>query len=548
MFALSDRYVEAVADLDPLEATFAGIGGRDDRLPTLDPDWHEARAELDRRTRRELAALADESEADRLARLVLDERLATELEVHESGHWRRDLNVIASPLQGLLEVVDLADTSTATGRRALAERTEALPDALRGYRESLRAGLDAGDTVAMRQVERGIDQTRARAAHLQHAVAPLVDDPEVGERLRAAADRAAAAYLGLGDWLRDEYAPRARADDAVGVERYRLYQRRFLGADPDPAEAYAWGWSEVHRLRAEMARVGRLVLPDHELPDVLHHLQEESDFAVHGVEAFRDWAQRHVDHMVEVVGRDHVDIAEPIRRCDVRVSPPGGSTAAHYTGPSEDGSRPGVYWQPDLQRDRYPLWGQVTTANHEAVPGHHLQIAQVVLGGAPMSRYQRMLCWISGHGEGWALYAERLCHEAGLLDRPEAVMGYLASSMLRAVRVVIDIGVHCGYPLPDDAPVHAGEPWTWDAAFDLARALTGDSAQEIASEIDRYFGWPGQAPSYKLGEREWLAARDDARSATGAEFDARRFHTEALNLGSLGLDLMRTEVVRAVTR
>lgn len=548
MFDLSDRYVDAVADLDPLGATFAGIGGRDDRLPALDPEWHEARAELDRRTLSELTDLADESEADRRARLVLEERLRVALDVHESGHWRRDLNVIASPLQSLLEVVDLADTSTPRGRSALARRIEALPGSLRGYRESLRAGLDAGDTVAVRQVERGIEQTRARASHLQDVVAPLADDPEVGDRLRVAADRAAAAYLGLGDWLRDEYAPHARPDDPVGVERYRLYQRAFLGADPDPAEAYAWGWTEVHRLRAEMEHVGRTILPGARLPEVLHHLQEESDFAVHGVEAFREWAQQHVDHMVEVFGRDHFDIAEPIRRCDVRVSPPGGSTAAHYTGPSEDGTRPGVYWQPDLQRDRYPLWGQVTTANHEAVPGHHLQIAQVVLGGAPISRYQRMLCWISGHGEGWALYAERICHENGLLERPEAVMGYLASSMLRAVRVVIDIGVHCGYALPDDAPVHAGEPWTWEAAFDLARAMTGDSAQEIASEIDRYVGWPGQAPSYKLGEREWLAAREDARSAMGAAFDAKRFHTEALNLGSIGLDLMRTEVVRAVTR
>lgn len=548
MFALSDRYVDAVAALDPLEATFAGIAGHDDRLPAYDPAWHEARAELDRATLAELATIDDESGADRLARLVLEERLRVALELHASGAWQRDLNVIASPLQLLVEFVDLVDVASPQGRADLASRLEALPGSLAGYRASLQVGLDAGDTVAIRQVRRGIEQTRARAPHLVEVVAPLADDPDSGERLRAAATRAADAYLAFGDWLRDGYAPHARADDAVGIDRYRVHQRAFLGADPDPAEAYAWGWTEVHRLRAEMEAVAQQILPGADLTTALHHLQHESDFAVHGVEAFRDWAQAHVDHMVDVFGRDHFDIAEPIRRCDVRVSPPGGSTAAHYTGPSEDGSRPGVYWQPDLQRDRYPLWGQVTTANHEAVPGHHLQIAQVVLGGAPMSRFQRMLCWISGHGEGWALYAERLCHEAGLLHRPEAVMGYLASSMLRAVRVVIDIGVHCGYPLPDDAPVHPGEAWTWEAAFDLALLLTGDSPQEITSEIDRYFGWPGQAPSYKLGEREWLAAREDARSAMGDAFDAKRFHTEALNLGSIGLDLMRTEVVRAVTR
>ena len=550
VFDLSDAHVEAVAAHDPLSATFEGIAGHDDRLPALDPEWHEARAALDRTTLERLAALPDEGPGDRLARLVMVERLGVALDDHAAGGWSRDLNTIASSLQALVEVIDLVDMQSEQARADLAARLEALPASLEGYRRSLAVGIERRDTVALRQVERAIDQTRQRAGYFVEAVAGAGEGSDgsgaLAARLERAAAAAGAAYTAFGEWLADTYAPVARAADGVGLERYRLAQRVFLGADPDPADSYAWGWTEVLRLHEEMRVVADEILPGAGLAEVLAFVEDESDYAVSGIDAFRDWAQGHVDAMIETFGRDHFDIAPAIRTCDVRVSPGGGSTAAHYTAPTEDGSRPGIYWQPDLGRERYPLWNQVTTANHEAVPGHHLQIAQVVFGGAPLSRFQKLFGWNSGHGEGWALYAERLCAELGLLPRPEAVLGFLAAAQLRAVRVVIDIGLHCGYRLPENSPVHPGAEWSWQVAFDLARAMTGESAQEITSEIDRYCGWPGQAPSYKLGEREWLAARDDARSAAGSAFDQKRFHTIALNLGPIGLADLRREVVEAM--
>lgn len=552
VFALADRYVDEFAQSDPTTATFAGLAGHDDRLTDLSPQGWEARAERDRRALQALAALDETTfdSADRLAAAVMKERLGVAVDEFEHGMWRRDLNTIASSLQSVIEVMDLTGTADAEQRQALVRRLEAVPEVLAGYRASLQAGLDIGDTVAIRQVQRAVEQTRARAAHFVEIAETLTHDESVASRARAAGRAAASAYEGLGTWLAEEYAPRARTTDGVGVEAYRLAQRSFLGADPDPAEAYAWGWDRVHQLRSAMASVANSILPGASLDEVLHHVEHESDFAVTGIDAFCAWAQRHVDHMTEVLGRDHFTISEAQRRCEVRVAPPGGATAAHYTGPSEDATRPGIYWQPDLQRDRYPLWNQVTTANHEAVPGHHLQISQVVLGGAPLSRFQKMLAWTSGHGEGWALYAERLCHELGLLERPEAVLGYLAAAQLRAVRVVIDVGVHCGFPLPHDAPIHGGTLWTWDTAFELARLCTGESPAEMTSEIDRYFGWPGQAPSYALGEREWLAARDDAQAraqARGARFDLPAFHAAALDLGSMGLSTLRSEIALAVT-
>lgn len=548
IFELADRHVELYAAHDPLGATFAGIDGYEDRFPTLSPNWHDELDRLNQQTLSGLAALPDSGNPeDRVARLVMGERLQVERDLHASGHWRRDLNNIASPLQGILEVFSLADTSTAEGRTALLERLRAFPTAVDGIRDCLAEGLRAGDTAAIRQVTACIEQTRQRSEFLPDLVAPFTNDPSLGEHLGRAAASARAAYLGFGDWLESTYAPAARLSDGVGRDRYRLAQRQFLGADPEPEDSYAWGWSEIHRIRAEMMEIGQHILPGASLAEVLEHVERDSDFAVHGLDAFVDWAQGHVDAMISTFGRDQFDLPPALRRCEVRAAPGGGSTAAHYTGPSEDGSRGGIYWQPNLGDGRYPLWNQVTTANHEAVPGHHLQIAQVVLGGAPVSRFQKVLGWISGHGEGWALYAERLCAELGLLERPEAVLGYLAAAQLRAVRVVIDIGIHCGLPIPDDAPLHPGAEWTFENAFEMARYLTGESEAEMTSEITRYFGWAGQAPSYKLGERQWLAARDEARGALGPAFDLKTFHTAALNLGPIGLDLLRTEVVQAVT-
>lgn len=557
VFDLADLYVDDFARTDPISATYAGLSGHDGRLTDLSPNGWALRAERDRRALRALDELGPESVADPVARraaAVMRERLSVAVDEFDSGAWRRDLNTIASSFQAVLEVMDLSDPADDLGREALVARLEAVPATLSGYRQSLTAGMDAHDTVAIRQVARAVEQSRARAQHFvsvaDHVVHAVGADTPLAERARRAGARAAQAYYDLGTWLADDYAPHATVHDAVGLERYRLAQRSFLGADPDPHESYAWGWQRVHELRDAMRRIATDLVPGGDLHEALHHVEHDSDFAVYGIDAFRDWAQSHVEHMIDVLGREQFHLTPALRRCEVRVAPAGGSTAAHYTGPSEDASRPGIYWQPDLQRDRYPLWNQVTTANHEAVPGHHLQIAQVVLGGAPLSRFQRMLAWTSGHGEGWALYAERLCHELGLLDRPEAVLGYLAAAQLRAVRVVIDIGVHCGLALPADAPVHPGADWTWEVAFDLARTCTGESVEELTSEIDRYFGWPGQAPSYALGEREWLAARDDARErcvANHRPFHMASFHATALDLGSMGLSTLRSEIAAAFT-
>ena len=169
------------------------------------------------------------------------------------------------------------------------------------------------------------------------------------------------------------------------------------------------------------------------------------------------------------------------------------------------------------------------------MPGHHLQSGAARLAGDRLSRFARTT-FVSGHGEGWALYAERLSDELGWFDEPGTRLGMLAGSALRAARVVIDIGVHLGLPLPD------GSRWTFEKASDVLRKRGRAEPHRVHAEIVRYFGWPAQAISYKLGERAWLAARAEAQRRPG--FDLKTWHTAALALGPIGLAALAEELRR----
>ena len=156
-----------------------------------------------------------------------------------------------------------------------------------------------------------------------------------------------------------------------------------------------------------------------------------------------------------------------------------------------------------------------------------------------LNSWRRLMCWVSGHGEGWALYSERLMADLGYLDDPGDRFGMLDAQRMRAARVVLDIGVHLGKPCPQE---WGGGTWDAEKAWPFLKANVNMPESFVRFELNRYLGWPGQAPSYKVGQRLWEAARDDAKAAAqgrGEEFDAKSFHARALNLGSVGLDVLR---------
>jgi uncharacterized protein (DUF885 family) len=194
------------------------------------------------------------------------------------------------------------------------------------------------------------------------------------------------------------------------------------------------------------------------------------------------------------------------------------------------------------------MWDLVSTWYHEGVPGHHLQLAQWAHVSGQLSSYQTSLGSVGANVEGWALYAERLMDELGFLTDPGARLGYLDAQQMRAVRVVVDIGMHLELPIPDDADgalaEHRGKPWTPELARAFFGEYCGRDEAFLDSELVRYLGMPGQAISYKLGERAWLAGRAAAQQARGAEFDLKAWHMAALSQGSLGLDDLAAELAQ----
>jgi uncharacterized protein (DUF885 family) len=403
---------------------------------------------------------------------------------------------------------------------------------LAGWRASLDTGAGRGLVAARRQAVEAAAQAHryAEAATFQ----PVVEeygDGALRPALAAAVAAAHTAYAETARWLREEYAPRAAEADAVGPERYAVASRLSLGAEIDPVEAYQWAWAELRRLEDEMASEADRVRSGAGIDEAVEHL-DQTEFLV-GIEVYRDWLQERHDRAISRLHGVHFDIAEPLRRIEVVTVENSSAGSAYYTPPSEDLTRPGRTWWPAANRERFGVWAELTTVFHEGVPGHHLQIGQVVASEG-LSRFARM-SRVSAHSEGWALYAERLADELGWHATPGERLGMLKASAMRAARVVIDIGLHLDLPLPAEEARRHGPLWSFQAATEVLRDRGRIARHRLHPEVVRYCGWPGQASSYKLGERAWLAARDEARARLGAGFDLKRWHTDALALGPVGL-------------
>ncbi|WP_153393171.1 DUF885 domain-containing protein [Ornithinicoccus halotolerans] len=549
---LADRFVNDLADLDPQVATGLGLRPHDDRVPDLSPAGHRARADLARGVLTELDRLESEAgpqgwdEQEQRCATLLRERLGVELEAHEAGEQLRAVRNLFAPPQAVRQMFAMMPTSTDEDWACVGRRMARVPEAFRSYVESLEEGRRRGLLAAPRQVTTLADQLAewVDSGWFRDFVGggPAERLPE----LNRAADAATEGTAELRDYLRQAYLPATEGTpDAVGEERYRLGVRRWTGADLDPRETYAWGWQEVLRIGAEMRELAEQILPGSTPVAAMRHLDQHGR-AVEGVDEVRLWLQSMMDKAIAELDGTHFDIAEPLRTVEAMIAPSGSAAAPYYTRPSVDFSRPGRTWLPTLGRTRFPVYDLVSTWYHEGVPGHHLQLAQWVYVAPQLSIYQATLGSSSGATEGWALYAERLMDELGYLDAEER-MGYLDCQMMRAVRVVVDIGMHLGLPVPEDSPIGAGQVWTPELAEQFFAAHSGRSADFIASEIVRYLGWPGQAISYKVGERTWLEGREAARRAhqeRGVGFDLKDWHMKALSLGALGLDDLRAELAR----
>ncbi|MFD8823872.1 DUF885 domain-containing protein [Streptomyces sp. NPDC059605] len=548
---VADAYVDAYVALDPIAGTYLGVAESSRRLPDFSPTGQEALAELARTTLAKLDAAerlpGADDDAERRCGRLLRERLMAELAVHDAEEGLRTVSNLSSPAHSLREVFTVTPTGTDEEWAAVVDRLRAVPAALEGYRESLALGLERKLYGGPRATATFIGQLDEWAGEngtgfFQDFVAAgpagLRADLDDGARL------AGESVAALRDWMRDVYAPAVEgAPDTVGRERYARWSRYYNGTDLDLDEAYAYGWSEYHRLLAEMRTEAEKVLPGAGPWEALAHLDVHGTH-IEGVEEVREWLQGLMDEAIEALDGTHFELAERVRKVESRIAPPGGAAAPYYTGPSEDFSRPGRTWLPTMGETRFPVYDLVSTWYHEGVPGHHLQIAQWAHVADSLSRYQASIGGVSANCEGWALYAERLMDELGFLPDPERRLGYLDAQMMRACRVIVDIGMHAEMEIPADSPFHPGERWTPDLAQEFFGNHSGRPGDFVESELTRYLSMPGQAIGYKLGERAWLLGRENARKAHGDAFDAKSWHMAALSQGPLGLDDLVDELSR----
>ena len=548
---IADRYVDECVARYPETATYLGIPDHDDSWSDYSPDGIADRIDHIRRTIAALHRAAPSDERENTAKEAMLERLGLEVELYDAHITASRVSVIAGQAQEIRWIFDLMPTDSEAGWRNIASRLRTVYRPLSEVRETLSAEAREGNISAVRQIHATVDQIRSWTGEtgdddfFAGLVARAPEQDTLRSDLNSAANEARRAFSEFADWLETSLGPLAPSLDAVGEERYALDSRYFLGAVIDLGETYQWGFEELHRIQQAQRAIAKDLVGEPNIKAAYEALDQDPARRIAGAEAFRSWMQDLADQAVANLAGKHFDIPDPVKRIECCIAPTHDGSI-YYTDPAEDFSRPGqMWWAVPEGIDTFSTWKEVTTVYHEGVPGHHLQIAQNAYRSELLNRWQRKLFFCSGHGEGWALYAEQLMDELGYLE-PGDRMGMLDAQAFRAIRVIIDIGMHLQLQIPKINPWHfrPGERWTPDAGFEFMMQNSSTDEPTLRFELDRYLGWPGQAPSYKVGERIWLEAREDARRRQGAAFDLSKFHADALNLGPLGLDPLRAALAR----
>ena len=537
--ASCDNFLADLAKLSPTDATEWGIEGYEGDLQDFSPDYFTAVADRTREMVADLDALDDSTDesdddddfddVDYVTAAVLRDRLCLELDLHHHGEDIRNLNNIASPVQTIRDTLLLMPHDTAEQKDAIRSRLSKVEAALQGYRESLVEAANQGMVPPTRQINEVIGQCNALAD-----ASSMLD--ELGlEEGNAEVESAKTAFDDFSGWLSAELQPSSSNEDAVGRERYARFSKLFVGDSVDLDEAYEWGLQRLQEIHAEQLKLAEeLYGPGTALRTAVRKLNADERYQLHGTDALVEWMQGVADKVISNLNGTYFDIPEQIQTIECKIDP-AGTGGIFYTQPTEDFSRPGrMWWSVPAGQEIFHTWQELTTVHHEGAPGHHLQIGTALLE-SDLNSWRRNACWNSGHGEGWALYAEALMAELGYMDDPGYRMGLLDSQRLRAARVVVDIGLHLGKKMPDGSGI-------WDKAHmkSFMRENTAMDDANLAFEVNRYLGWPGQAPSYAIGERLWHKTRDDA---VAQGMTPREFHSEALALGSIPMSILRETIL-----
>jgi uncharacterized protein (DUF885 family) len=542
--AFGDRAWEQFLEANPVWATLQGDERWADRLDDPGPEGRERELAMIGEWEEEIARLdqGDLGVEDRITLHLIRVVIGLRHSAYAHRLWEMEAIDQYSGPQALPG--DLARFQRLDGSEqvtALVHRLEAYPAWIEAHIASLEECRRRGRTAAAAVVDRVVTQTRrilatpvADAPLL--AVAAAAGRPE-GERQAIAAVLERQVVPAQARWL--EYIERYRADARQGEgicwlpdgdELYRHHILAWTTLEEEPADIHAYGRERLAALAAEAAFVAaELGHPDVASVRAFLHA-DPSNYAAEG-EALVRLAEEQIARTQDVAGQWFGHL--PRAACEVRAVEPHmeqEAPPAFYVPPSADGRRPGVYYVNTYDPGSRHLHRLAATTFHEAVPGHHFQIA-IEQELPTLPAFRRFGSRLAGgaYAEGWGLYAERLAAEMGLYADARERFGALESEAWRAARLVVDTGLH-------------SLRWSRQQSIDFLREHAGLSPLEAETETDRYISWPGQALSYMIGQREILDLREQVGRRDGARFDLRAFHDAVLAHGSLPLSTLRAEL------
>jgi len=544
---LAEAWEQDLVD-NPLLATATGDHRFDDRLPSMTRVDLERRAARSRQTLDRLLTIDPTSLApsDRVSRRMLELQLRDELEADRFGDWRAPLTSDSGFHTDIALLPRDVPLATVHDYENYVARLRAVPAYFDQHVALMREGLRAGFTVPRVALE-GYDVTiRTHAAAepeksvfwAPFAAIPAAIPPPERERLRAAGraaivDGVLPAYRGLLDFFTREYLPGARTTTAAadlpdGRAYYDWRVRHFTTLDTTADAVHAIGQREVERIRGEMEDIIRQLGFTGTFAEFLEHLRTDPRFYARTPEDLLKqaaWIAKRMDGKLPSLFR-----RLPRQPYGVEPVPPDLApkyTGGRYVGAPLDGTRAGTYWVNTYALESRPLYTLEALTLHEAVPGHHLQIAlaKELPDLPPFRRYG----YVDAFGEGWGLYAERLGLETGFYTDPYSNFGRLTYEMWRACRLVVDTGLH-------------SRSWSREQAIAFMAANTALSRHEITTEVDRYISWPGQALAYKMGELKIRELRARAEKALGERFDVRAFHDAVLENGAVPLTVLEERI------
>jgi uncharacterized protein (DUF885 family) len=547
LLSLFDEQWQYGLRTNPESATMLGDPRYNDRLSDNSPEFFQSDIERKREflTRFEAIDAADFSREDTLSLQLMIRQLRQEIEGAQFRQWEMPVNQMDGLHLELPDLVVLTPFDTVADYENYLARLHQLPHAFDQLTANMRQGMHDGlmpPRYLLEKVAAEADDIASKAGEKSPFASPVKEFPASvptaqQKRLRdavlaAVADQVVPSYQRFALFVRTEYAPHGRAEPGVwslpdGAARYRFDIRHMTTTNMTPDEIHTLGLKQIDEIEAEMIVVAHK-LGFKDLASLNDHVKNERRFyATSGqqvLDLYTNYARGMEPELPKLFG--HLPKSK-LTVIPMEASRSKNAVPADYSDGTPDGSRPGHINVNEWDPEHRLVLNIEAIAYHEGIPGHHLQLslAQEMQNLPEFRRHAGYTAFV----EGWALYAERLGKEVGHYQDPYSDYGRLENEMWRAIRLVIDTGVH-------------EKRWSREQMVEYFHRYTAMDEPNLQSEVDRYIAWPGQALAYKLGQLEILKLREEARQKLGDKFDIRAFHDEVLGNGALPLDVLDSEV------